>query len=1026
MKYKWTMSGPLSSLPHRQMAMDIIALPKDGFLKEQNTLIEIIAAVSKEIDWTTQNQTQFIYDLLCTVQHVEDLGDKTYQSNLRYTLETMFHTPEQVLTSVSSSFLKHLLINKWVPAFELHNDKSVILNRVYERLYAKIELDENALNSRINDNNDRIVCISKLKAQLTLCIIWLCENATIGDDSMNQDVISIWNKICNGLLYFKTYQKYYDCLWKLYQRSLHIWFLKQCCVYKGFHWTQMFLTQPAVQRQFQSSDLTDVISKFRHQADIEWFINTFNNDFGDRYRIFKKYLSSGNIDASWAYENQHFACLLTTALCLFNFSNFSEICSAICRNRLVCKTANKNIEIREYLLNCRQITSEVESNCIRNLLPIPTQKGKIFFSSSCKDPTREILARLCFHWFSALQIAGKNPFKLLLLHPEKFETVSAPGRASQQKVKHISTFVLGYCSNGHNSFLSSRQYFETAARCGDPWCNQIIAEASANESKATELDSTMENKEEREKEIKEVSPVICTLLQLLNFLTLLLRDVSCANGCPKLEKILKIQMDDITPYLWKSAHAKFKRLSRIIELNDEQLCVALHCWISKFPQWLNEEYPDQFEKNDFYDILDFEMRVESHYATFFNKFKHLYDDIQLPTNSNEMHKILYDMKENNNTDNSFKKQYIPHLFLITHRLSVSKLTNQFYYDPELQNRYPLLFHTLKWIDKLGCVKLLPSIAQWIKYCYTQYSGKLTKYQAKRKYVCDVIQNSCKDNDLSQLWKAFTKYWTVFARETLETKLDPVNMPLPSDIQKCTIAYSVARPEKQYFTIVAMIEMSQAIQNVFLQKFKLWSNQEENKMEENDICSNKVVSKSLFDITPLDVISIDKKTLNTIIQSYYCPTLKYGNKTAEQQIDFQSIENEIYHRAIRGRHKIDISIPMFEFADELTIEHCLEMLERCHPNVRDTNFDANEVEAVQNLLNDPHQKQHAFEILSQLVVLLSHDIQNIDLNEEICNWMKSMNFDEKDYNLFKEKNNGLLVKHVGDLWRAFNYTGLQLE
>ncbi|ETO05064.1 hypothetical protein RFI_32332 [Reticulomyxa filosa] len=537
--------------------------------------------------------------------------------------------------------------------------------------------------------------------------------------------------------------------------------------------------------------------------------------------------------------------------------------------------------------------------------------------------------------------------------------------------------------------------------------------------------STMKKEDNEEDENKEISPVIYTLLQLLSNLTLLLRDISCMENCTELGILLNEEKTKVTNYLWRNAKIKFEQLSQMTELNEEQLCVALHCWMSKFPQWWNEAYPDQLESSDYQNVLDFERRIGSYYSPFFIKFKNLYNEIKIPIESKEMNKILCEIKESQLLDDeSFKRQHIPHLFLVTRHLSASNLTNQFYNDTELQHRYPLLFHTLKWIDKLECVKLLPSIAQWMKYCHMEYSGKLTKYQIQKIFADDIIRDSCKETNLIQMWEDFVKCWNTFAGQTIETKWGNFDKPIP--LEKAAIVYSIAHPDNPDLRVVAMIETLQSIHNDFLQnvhsKSNIRPNQEERKMHDNSVYNNNndVISKSLFDITPLDVISIDENTLNAIIQSCYYPTFNYGNKKDDQQIGFQFIENEIYNQTFRG-HKIDISIPLFEFADELTIKHCLETLERYHPDIKNAYFDANELESVQALFDDPQQIQHAFEILSQLVVLLSHDIHKINLNETISTWMKEMNFNQKDCDLFKEENDvRLLVKHVGALWRIFDH------
>ncbi|ETN98650.1 hypothetical protein RFI_38842 [Reticulomyxa filosa] len=230
-------------------------------------------------------------------------------------------TAQLSLSSCPFSFLKNclmfqslerLLLNKWeLPEIKLQHDESVILNRVYERLYFNLDitLEENDFEQRIHTDNDRIRAISKWKVQLTKYINTI-------DTGMND---SIWT-IYQCLSYFLIHQKLFGDAWKAYQRSFHIWFLKQCCMSKGFIWTQMFVLQPYVKSQL-CQDPLNPISQFRHQVDIEWLISTCDKDFGTKYTSFKKCLVDGEISISQTHEKHDFACLLTTVLCTFNLSN---------------------------------------------------------------------------------------------------------------------------------------------------------------------------------------------------------------------------------------------------------------------------------------------------------------------------------------------------------------------------------------------------------------------------------------------------------------------------------------------------------------------------------------------------------------------------------------------------------------------------------------------------------------------------------------------------------------------------------
>ncbi|ETO07172.1 hypothetical protein RFI_30220 [Reticulomyxa filosa] len=116
--------------------------------------------------------------------------------------------------------------------------------------------------------------------------------------------------------------------------------------------------------------------------------------------------------------------------------------------------------------------------------------------------------------------------------------------------------------------------------------------------------------------------------------------------------------------------------------------------------------------------------------------------------------------------------------------------------------------------------------------------------------------------------------------------------------------------------------------------------------------------------------------------------------------------------------ISISIPLFQCSDEMIIGSYLESLERFYPEIKNYASNSDQWEIILSLFNDPQDKQNAVQILGQVIVLLVHHISKINLDEMLCNWMKTMLFDERDYNLFNERSGiKLLVKHVGELWRA---------
>ncbi|ETN98968.1 hypothetical protein RFI_38520, partial [Reticulomyxa filosa] len=210
---------------------------------------------------------------------------------------------------------------------------------------------------------------------------------------------------------------------------------------------------------------------------------------------------------------------------------------------------------------------------------------------------------------------------------------------------------------------------------------------------------------------------------------------------------------------------------------------------------------------------------------------------------------------------------------------------------------------------------------------------------------------------------------------------------------------------------------------------------------NAVSSNQtIISKSLFEISNQDIVCVSNTMVNKIINTWHCPTLEYGHEyddDSNERIDFQSIEDEIYNKAILGRHIIDLTIPMFQYADELTIESYLKSLENRYPDLKNHSSTSDEWESIQSIFSDPQDKQDAVQILCQVIVLLNRAdkinllvhfffihfflslIQKILLNrtELLCNWMKTMKFDQWQYELFKERS-GIKMLLLSKISRYF--------
>ncbi|ETN97844.1 hypothetical protein RFI_39682, partial [Reticulomyxa filosa] len=135
-------------------------------------------------------------------------------------------------------------------------------------------------------------------------------------------------------------------------------------------------------------------------------------------------------------------------------------------------------------------------------------------------------------------------------------------------------------------------------------------------------------------------------------------------------------------------------------------------------------------------------------------------------------------------------------------------------------------------------------------------------------------------------------------------------------------------------------------------------------------------------------------------------------------------------AIFGRHEINISVAMFEYANELTIQSILDNIDRCYPSFKKCTFNSNELEFVQSFFDDPHQAQHVLEITYQIIVMMDRNINiqfilyfvNLkkNMDEHLSKWMEKMQFEKEDWKLFEKKNDViLLINHVGELWHTLN-------
>ncbi|ETO01346.1 hypothetical protein RFI_36093, partial [Reticulomyxa filosa] len=898
LKHFWTINCYSTSSNEDLVAVNILMLAKRGFATD-DILIQIIDSIigSRSLSASLIRKiTYFIRDLLHIIQRREHLDEQTakstFQDIIGHILQRVEGLPEDSsVNMLKLQALKLLLINvKGVDPtlIEKHGCKNASLNRAYEQML----MNQTILECKIVSNPnpiEKIEAISKLKMRLTKYIDSLCRLKTIEEFTIETFNATL-ESISDGLSYFKSKKTQFGDYLDVYEQYLHIWFLKQCCMLKGPCWTQTFFIQPNIRKRcpiFEpEKQQSCVFSRLKPRDKHEWLEMPFDKTFADKYNDFKnKLLLSKPIKDCVVEEKEDFVPLTGTA-CIVNLFNQD--------------------------LSTRALT---------------------FYLSNAEDTVRPIVAKLSFHWLGTLQITKSfskqqlifhiflidlfiyftlfetmtaNPFTILLNNPDQYENQRMPGEPAKDENVKISTFSLHHCRNGHALLMKRRGTVRRVTKCSDPWCS-----AKIDEPELLTIQSDIDNSyvfffytvysmnyccyslfflkrhnPNVDFDLKsqiDVSPVICELLQLLNFLTLLLRAVSEPETLDKLPQYPKYS----NAALWKLAQQKFMSLCKMAELNEEQLSMALHRWFCEFGRWYNQTGPETVQVVIPSVIHNFEKMLENEYISFFNTPEILESTFVYDS---EISHIIHEKKEEKISPN---ESFIRNLFLVTRQMSSEELLFKLYNNLKLANKYPLLFNTLKIYNKLKCVKYLSSIGQWMKYCYMEYSGRLTHRECQNTTMNIIISN-CRDMKAIQEWQKFKQCWNMFVDERVTVGSTEIKIPkLSNDDKEVNIQNNLLKSIGSY-------------------KRKSSSSNNENKQEEKgeqkygNNSTSIIFSKSLFNISNQDIICIDKETIDDIIRSWYCPTLEYGQDYRKEWIDFESIENEIYDRAIFGRREINIS------------------------------------------------------------------------------------------------------------------------
>ncbi|ETO34466.1 hypothetical protein RFI_02629, partial [Reticulomyxa filosa] len=415
---------------------------------------------------------------------------------------------------------------------------------------------------------EKIEAISKLKVQLMKCVNFLCRSETTGELSACKTFKSTLDKISEALSYFKSNKALFGNELSVYEQYLHVWFLRQCCMLKGPCWTQNFFTQPEIRKKhpiFASEKQSCVFSKLNPKSKFTWLETPFDKAFTDKYHDFKRKLSNiDTIKQCVITEKEDFVPLLIAALSISPPSNDIQF----------------SFNIQSQLLGCNIVTRGIDRACITNLLRRDPAKIQLkIYNSSHYCKTWFSLARNpsnhqkfyitidISHFYNLLiyllyftlfvytyQIITANPFTILLNNLDQYENQRMPGEPPKN-VK-TSTFALHHCRNGHALLMKKRGTVRRVTKCTDPWCSAKIEEPALL-AHQTNIQS-------------EIDDLYVLLLQLLNSLTMLLRDLGELKDCPILIKLLQ-RSNNITEILWRRAKQQFITLCKMTELNEEQL-----------------------------------------------------------------------------------------------------------------------------------------------------------------------------------------------------------------------------------------------------------------------------------------------------------------------------------------------------------------------------------------------------------------------------------------------------------------------
>ncbi|ETO35632.1 ring finger protein [Reticulomyxa filosa] len=1070
----------------------LLELCKNGFLQDNKTICNIIEH-AKKMGLKDNRCVHFIHDLLEVSKKIEKITDADHEKNYRELVCRMFWKPEEFVNAsanerdiIKLQRLEEMVRNQWITEdFNILSFESILLNRVFEHVFMN-STDPLLLDNKLITNNDTIQTISKIKVMLIKHIYWMAEHVRPSEIENNHGLFEALGNVTPLLTYF-------DDRNERYQHSLHVWFLKQFYVLKGMDWTRSVFTHPTIHDN----------------------CHVFVTNYSDFKKQLLTGLETGAFNLNYNGDHKNFIPLLVCSLTIVNLSDFKEYVYIYLF--FFVNGAFLGKDLQNYLLERKVLQSEVETNFCKAMMSLRrSPSAEAYRLERMQDSLDVIMARLCFHFLGILQTMNKNPFRMLLEDPEAFlsgylpampDDLLAPLARALRDNSDGQSFTVRYCPNGHPFFINGCGHPVEKIVCRVDGCGAVVGDPShvAADTGFKEREVPKGKTKRRylldgSKEelavadyywtyqmmtmIRYLQQIPCTLLRLLIHLPLLIRDASTVNGCPKIQRLVKKgNQKTTTEFLRNQAKGNFLLLGKLVQLNEEQLCIALHDLLVDFGKSFNEWYPQGLTDISLSATYELERKVDIKYGAFFgnktrlNELRNKSSIEEKKCNVKDFELILSEIQEQESVLNeSYRANYLPHLFLCTRRLLMTDLLEKFTNDKSLQSKYPLLYQILFPNDGLWLLKYLPNIGAWMKYIYLRYFRQISEAQCKQITITEVLSN-CGEGEYQKMWSDFKTCWNRLARTKVENECKTFVVPELDNDKQIGVEFCMARDSDNGLIILKIIGLLQKINNKFLENCRHyrersrfeWDEDNKDGSEEKkesffeNIVDERAEEKlniappvssdkqknvkediwavngiSLFELTPKDVVCLDEAKVNEIIRQWSLPVVTLGdiNKRTEHSLDFQSIEHELYNRFVRGRQILEIAVSNFQFSNELRIENCLETIAMNNPQISKERLDPRLWDTFISSFESPVQKQRTLEILSDVIVFLHQNIKKIDplsrfmsvhcvcitpLNQRLAHLMEKLSFDQSDCAFFdvrtKEVNDhGLCVKHIFVLWK----------